>query len=501
MTDQTDAAARLGAVVGPGEVCGTTAAPLTAQLVAALAAAFVDEVGAQSREVLLGHDRGEAGELVAAFTRGAEARGATVVDLGVCSTDEIRFGSGARNAPAARITASSLTMLRAGAQEIGHDHGLGAIRDRAVGYLAAGPTPVATPGRRREFDLLPDYAAGLRALVGLTGIRPLTVVVDAGRGAAAVTVPYVLGDDAGKAAGDPAGGASAAADPAETPRPAALTIVPLFFDQDPDLPPHTIDPADPATLTDLRNAVIQHEADLGLGFDADGGRCVVVDETGCVVPPSAIGAVLARRAIASARIENPGRDVVVLHDLNVSRFVAETIEAAGAAAVPTSVGGSLMRAELRATGAVFGFGYSGDYYFPQFWCADSGLLAALHVLAELGFQPRPLSALATDAMPYAHSGEISMAVDDLPGVYARVVDAYTGSADFEEIDGLTVIGLTSVDEPFWWFNVRPSRTEPERAPQQQQKQVRPELRLTVEAGTPEVMVRIRDEVLALMPAD
>jgi phosphomannomutase len=491
MTAQTDAAARLDAVVGPDEVRGTADAPLTGHLVAALAAAFVDEVGAQSRELLIGHDRGEALELVAAFARGAEARGATVVDLGVCSTDEIRFGSGARNAPAARITASSLTLLRPGAQEIGLDHGLGAIRDRAVGYLADGPAPAATPGVHRELDLLPDYAAALHALVALAGIRPLTVVVDAGRGAAARTVPVVLGDSPG---GRAAGAAEAGGPAAEAPHP-PLTIVPLFFDQDPDLPPHPVDPADPGTLTDLRNAVIQHEADLGLGFDADAGRCVVVDETGSVVPPSAIGAMLARRAITQARAENPDRDLTVLYDLTVSRFVSETIEAAGAAAIPTPVGGSRLRAELRATGAVFGFGRSGDYYFPQFWCADSGLLAALHVLAEIGVQPRPLSALATDAMPYAHSGEISAAVDDLPGVYARIVDAFTGSADFEEIDGLTVVGMTSADEPFWWFNVRPARTEPERTPEQLQRL----LRLTVEAGTRDAMVRIRDAVLALIP--
>lgn len=482
MTAQTDAAARLDAVVGPDEVRGTTAAPLTEELMLALAGAFVDEVGAQSREMLVGHDRGESGELVAAFIRGAEARGATVVDLGVVSTDEIRFGSGTLNAPAVRITASSLTLLRAGAQEIGVDHGLDAIRDRAVGYLADGLAPVATPGGIRELDLLPDYAASLHALVALTGIRPLIVVVDAGHGATAVTVPAVLGDAASAA-----------------PHSAPLTILPLFVDHHPDLPPHTIDPADPATQTDLCTGVVQHQADLGLGFDADGGRCLVVDETGSVVPASAIGAILARRAIAQARIENPGQNLVVLHDLTVSRFVSDTIEAAGAAAVPTQVGGSLMRAELRATGAVFGCGHTGDYYFPQFWCADSGLLAALHILAEIGFQPRPLSELATDATPYAHSGEISVAVDDLPGVYARIVDSFTGSADFEEIDGLTVVGLTSDDEPFWWFNVRPSRTEPERAPQQQQKQLQPLLRLTVEAGTPEVMVRVRDEVLGLIP--
>ena len=486
MTAQTDAAARLDAVVGPYEVRATAAAPLTEDLVAALAAAFVDEVGAQSRDVLVGHDGGDAGVLVAAFTRGAEIRGATVVDLGVCSTDEIRFGSGTLNAPAARITTSSLTVLRAGAQEVSFDHGLGDIRDRAVAYLDAEVAPVALPGSHRELDLLPAYAAALHTLVGLAGIRPLTVVVDAGRGAAGLTVPFVLGGAAGQEAGI-----------VKATRRAPLTIVPLFFDQGPALPPHTVDLADPATLADLRNAVIQHAADLGLGFTADGARCVVVDETGTLVPPSAIGAILARRVITQAHTENPTQDLVVLYDLTVSRFVSDTIEAAGAVAVPTPVGGSPLRSELRATGASFGCGHTGDYYFPQFWFADSGLLAALHMLAEVGFQPRPLSALATDAMPYAHSGEISVSVDDVPDVYARIVENWSGSADFEEIDGLTVVGMTSVDEPFWWINVRPSRTERERQAQQQRKQ-QPLLRLTVEAGTTEVMVRIRDEVLGLL---
>ncbi|TFC90444.1 phosphomannomutase/phosphoglucomutase [Cryobacterium breve] len=488
----TDAAARLAAVVGPHQVRGTAAAPLTADLVAALAAAFVDEVGAQSREVLIGHAGSEPVELVAAFTRGAQSRGATVVDLGPCSTDQIRFGSGTLNAPAALISVppgaeAALTVLRAGALEVSLEHGLGAIRDRAAVYLSDGPTPVTVPGGHREFDLLPDYTAAVRALVGLSGIRPLIVVVDAGGGAAATTVPAVLGDPNATAPAAPAA-------PTPTTR---HTLIPLFFTADPDLPPHPVDPAFPATLADLKNAVIQHDADLGLGFDTDAGRCVVVDETGSVVSPSTIGAILCRRQIEQARAGNPVQDLSVLYDHTVSRAVPEMIEAAGAMALPTSVGGALMRAELRATGAIFGCGHSGDFYFPSFWSADSGLLAALQILAEIGSASRPLSELATDATPYSHSGEISCSVESVPGVYARIVDTWMGAADFEEFDGLTVTGLTSADEAFWWLNVRPAQSEdaPEAGQQPTAESV---LHVTVEAATPEVMVRIRDEALALM---
>jgi phosphomannomutase len=300
-------------------------------------------------------------------------------------------------------------------------------------------------------------------------------------------VPAVLGDPSSPA-------------PAAPPATAPLTLIPLFFTTDPDLPPHPIDPAIPATLVDLKNAVIQHNADLGLGFDYDAGRCVVVDETGSVVAASAIGAILCRRQIERAGAENPGQELSVLYDHTVSRAGPESIEAAGAIALPAPVGQASMRAEPRATGAIFGCGHSGDYYFPSFWSADSGLLAALQILAEVGSESRPMSELATDATPYSHSGEISCSVESVPGVYARIVDTWMGAADFEEFDGLTVTGLTTADEAFWWLNVRPAQVED--APDAgQQPATESILHLTVEAATPEVMVRIRDEALALIQGE
>ncbi|MBC7442962.1 MAG: phosphomannomutase/phosphoglucomutase [Ramlibacter sp.] len=474
-----DALARLNAVVRPDGLGGQAGQPLATDLVAAVAAAFVDEV-TTTGEVLLGHDRAAlSSELAAAVVRGVQARGATIVDLGVCPTDEVRFASGRLSTPAVMIAAgpdgtAGLAFLRAGAGDVTLDASLGAVRDRAAVYLAEGLTPVPSPGGLREVDLLPDYAATLLALVDLSGIRPLTVVVDAGLGASAITVPAVLGPGAGPQSGPDAGSA-----------PLPITLIPLAFGPDGEARQREIDPSDPGSLVDLRKAVVTHAADLGLGFDSDAGRCVVIDENGVLVDPSAVGALLARREIARARDRRPGTDIVVAHSLTVSLRVPETIEAAGAIPVRTESAPALLRERMREDGAVFGCGHAADYYFREFWDSGSGLLAALHVLAELGGQAHPLSELAAEFSPYARSGEISSPARNLPDAYVGIVEAYTGAADFDELDGLTVTGMTSADEPFWWFNVRPSQTEPL-------------LRLTVEAATPAEMIRVRDEVLEII---
>ena len=176
---------------------------------------------------------------------------------------------------------------------------------------------------------------------------------------------------------------------------------------------------------------------------------------------------------------------MVLHNLITSLVVPETIEAAGAVAIRTRVGHSLIKDEMARTGAIFGGEHSAHYYFRDFWGADNGMLAAMHFLAEYGSQSQPLSEIAAKYTPYALSGEINSAVSDVPAAYARIVEAFVGVGEFDELDGLTVTGITNHDEPFWWFNVRPSNTEPL-------------LRLNVEGGTVEVMQRIRDSVLALI---
>lgn len=455
-------------------------------MVRALGAAFADEVTAQQvglprAEIVIGYDtRLSSAEFAAAFADGAEARGASVVMIGLCSTDETYFVSGRDNVPAVMVTAShnsaeynGLKFSRAGAVTMSQGTGLSAVRDGAAAYLAAGIEPVAaaavTPGRRLA-DVLPAYAAHLRSLVDLapaqSPVRPLRVVVDAGNGMAGLTVPAVLGDAVGLDA-------------------VPIEVIPLYFDLDGSFPNHEPNPMLPASVLDLQQAVIAHEADLGLAFDGDADRCFVIDEAGATVDPSAIAAIIARRLIARDRAADADAEIVVLLNLVTSRRLSETIEEAGAVPVVTKVGHALIKEDMRETGAVFGGEHSGHYYFRDFFGADNGLLAALHVLAELSGQALPLSALAAAVAPYAMSGEINLTVDDVPGAYASLVEAYSGAADFDEFDGLTVTGLTSTTEPFWWFNVRPSNTEPV-------------LRLNIEAATTAEMLRVRDAVLVLL---
>ncbi len=468
MTSQT---IDLTAFIKAYDVRGLVGSQMTPEVVEALAAGFVDEVGAAGRDVVVGHDmRDSSPEFKDAFASGARKRGANVVSIGLCSTDMTYFASGRLDAPAAMFTAShnpaqynGIKFSRAGAQGISLSTGLGGIRDRAQEFLASGIPVAEQQGGYRELDLLAEYAGYLRSLVDLSGIRPLRVVVDAGNGMSGKTVPAVLGT----AAGLP-----------ELP----IEIIPLYFELDGTFPNHEANPLDPKNIVDLQKAVVEHGADLGLAFDGDADRCFVVDEKGDPVTPSAVAAIVALREIRRVRQTQPEGDLYVIHNLITSRIVPETIEGAGAIPVRTNVGHSLIKDKMAETGAIFGGEHSAHYYFRDFWGADNGMLAALHLLAEFGSQERPLSEFSAQYNPYALSGEINSTVTDVPAAYARIVEAYTGKGDFDELDGLTVTGS---DEPFWWFNVRPSNTEPL-------------LRLNVEAGDRATMERIRDDVLALI---
>jgi len=464
----------LAAFVKTYDVRGLVGSQLTSEVVAALAAGFVDELGAAGTDVVVGHDmRDSSPEFAEAFARGAQARGANVISIGLCSTDETYFASGSLGAPAAMFTAShnpatynGIKFSRAGAQGISADTGLYAIRDRATAFLTDGIETVATPGTFSSRDVLADYAAHLRGLVDLRGIRPLRIVVDAGNGMGGLTVPAVLGDAAGLEA-------------------LPLEIIPMYFELDGTFPNHEANPLEPANIVDLQKAVVEHGADLGLAFDGDADRCFVVDELGNAVTPSAVAAIVALREITRVRASGEEGEIVVLHNLITSLIVPETIEAAGATAVRTNVGHSLIKDKMAETGAIFGGEHSAHYYFRDFWGADNGMLAAMHLIAQFGEFDGPLSQLSKQYTPYALSGEINSVVKDVAAAYTRIVDAFASQGTFDELDGLTVTGNVAQDAPFWWFNVRPSNTEPL-------------LRLNVEAGTPAEMERIRDAALALI---
>ncbi|MFF9146428.1 phosphomannomutase/phosphoglucomutase [Streptomyces sp. NPDC014861] len=422
-------------------------------------AAFVRVTNADA--VVVGHDmRPSSPGLSDAFARGAARLGADVTLIGLCSTDQLYFASGSLGLPGAMFTAShnpaqynGIKMCRAGAAPVGQDTGLADIRALAERWLEEGaPEAAATPGTVTERDTLTDYAAHLKALVDLTAIRPLKVVVDAGNGMGGHTVPTVFD-------GLP------------------LDTVPLYFELDGTFPNHEANPLDPKNIVDLQARVLAEGADLGLAFDGDADRCFVVDERGEPVSPSAITALVAARELA----KHPGGTII--HNLITSWSVPEVVRENGGTPVRTRVGHSFIKEEMARSGAVFGGEHSAHYYFKDFWNADTGMLAALHVLAALGGQEGPLSELVASYDRYTGSGEINSTVADQAARTAAVKAAY-GDRDgitLDELDGLTV---ASAD---WWFNLRPSNTEPL-------------LRLNVEARDEATMAEIRDEVLALVRA-
>jgi phosphomannomutase len=460
--------AELATIVKAYDVRGTVPDQLNEPVARALGTAFVAtlrEAGEQVDTIVIAYDmRDSSPGLAAAFAAGANAAGARVIEAGLGSTDMLYYASGALELPGAMFTAShnpakynGIKMCRAGAKPIGQDTGLTEIRDRGQALLdASAGTPGGEPGQVERRDLLTEYAAHLRTLVDLSKIRRLKVVVDAGNGMAGHTVPAVLGDAALDAL--------------------PLEIVPLYFELDGSFPNHEANPLEPANLVDLQKAVREHGADLGLAFDGDADRCFVVDEHGDPVAPSAVTALVAVRELA----KHPGSTII--HNLITSSAVAEIVREHGGNPLRTRVGHSFIKGEMAKTNAAFGGEHSAHYYFRDFWGADTGMLAAMHVLAALGEQDRPLSDLAREYVRYEASGEINSTVTDQKAKLAEIEEAL-GKEPGVEIDHLDGLTLTFPDGA--WVNLRASNTEPL-------------LRLNAEAPTVERMSEIRDRVLTLV---
>jgi phosphomannomutase len=448
--------ADLGAIVKAYDIRGVVGEQLDASTVrdiGAAMAALVREEGAQG--VVIGHDmRDSSPELAAAFAEGVTGQGLDVVSIGLASTDMLYFASGTLGLPGAMFTAShnpakynGIKLCRAGATPIGQDTGLATIRAAVEAGVPAGPGG----GTVTERELLSEYAAYLRKLVDLSGSRRLRVVVDAGNGMGGYTVPAVF-------------------------EPLPFDVVPMYFELDGSFPNHEANPLDPANLVDLQKRMVSEGADIGLAFDGDADRCFVVDERGEPVSPSAITALVAVRELA----KNPGSTVI--HNLITSKAVPEIVVEHGGTPVRTRVGHSFIKQTMAETGAVFGGEHSAHYYFRDFWKADSGMLAALHVLAALAEQDGPLSQLMAEYERYSASGEINSTVADQADRIAAVKQEYGArdGVEFDELDGLTV-NLPDGS----WFNLRPSNTEPL-------------LRLNVEAADPAAMAALRDEVLGVV---
>jgi phosphomannomutase len=443
--------AHLDTVVKAYDIRGRVPDELDADLVYLIGRAAAVEM-ASSKMLVARDTRVSSPELADAFMRGVRAEGVTTIDLGLASTDLLYYASGRLRLPGVMVTAShnpaeynGLKLCRAGAEPVAFDTGLGRIRDR----VAAGTFGTAMQGgSHRELNLLDQYAEHVRGFVDPSALRPLRVAVDAANGMAGLVVPAVF---------------------ATLP----FELVELYFDLDGTFPNHPASPIEPENLRDLEHLVRERSCDIGLAFDGDADRMFCVDERGEAVSPSLVTAVIAETLLA----REPG--ATILYNLICSRIVPETIERAGGVAVRTRVGHSFIKSVMAETGAVFGGEHSGHYYFRDNFRADSGLISALVLLEALSVQGGTLSQLVTPYDVYVQSGEINSVVADQKAAIETVAERFAGRTEADYADGLT---LTA---PTWWFNLRPSNTEPL-------------LRLNVEAEDLATMQAIRDEVLALI---
>jgi phosphomannomutase len=411
-------------------------------------------------QVVIAHDMRPSGPaLVQSFANGIKAQGVDVLHMGLASTDGLYFATGFLNIAGAMFTAShnpaqynGIKLAQAGAAPVGQDSGLKEITQLVLKGVAQYE---GVKGKDSERDLNSEYVKYLHSLVDLEAVRKLKVVIDAGNGMGGFSVPKVFDNS-------------------------NIEIVPMYFELDGTFPNHEANPIEPANLVDLQKRVVAEKADLGIAFDGDADRAFFVDENGVSISPSAITALIAKRELK----REPGS--VIIHNLITSRSVAEVVSENGGTAIKTRVGHSFIKQVMKDTNAIFGGEHSGHFYFRDFWFADSGMLAALHVLSALGETKsgETFSALIKEFDRYIASGEINTRVKDVLVTSNKVRQHFDSMKDvqIDDLDGLTFASDA------WWVNIRPSNTEPL-------------LRLNAEAKDRATMEKLRDEVLAIIRKD
>ena len=447
---------RMDKVFKAYDVRGTVPDQLDADMCLAIGRAMARFAAAP--EILVARDMRESGvELSRAFSDGVRAEGVDVTDLGMASTDFLYFASGHLDAPGAMFTAShnpaqynGLKLCLSGARPIGRDTGLADIEAEAEKLLGEPVPPLR--GSRRELDLLGAWADHVVSFVDTGSLRPLTVVADTANGMGGLVVPIVF-------------------------ERLPFSVEILFPELDGNFPNHPADPIQPENLVALKQAVLEQGADIGLAFDGDADRVFLVDERAEPVSGSLTTALVA----ASMLTKHPGE--TVLYNLICSHVVPEVVTEMGGTAVRTQVGHSIIKKVMAETGAVFGGEHSGHYYYRDNFRADSGIITALLVLELLSKSDQPLSALLQPYQRYADSGEINTEVESPAATVAAIAEAESAAgASIDRLDGLTV------EHDDWWYNVRPSNTEPL-------------LRLNVEARTPEACAAHVAEVRELIAAN
>lgn len=412
----------------------------------------------QEREpgtMVIGEDMRPSSPILAeAFAAGAISNGMDVIRIGLASTDMLYFASGKLNLPGAMFTAShnpaaynGIKLCKSGARPVGKESGLQLI-ERYV--FDGNPISMRAVGSESHRNMVDEYVAHLLSLVDVSDIRRLKIVIDAGNGMAGYTAPSVF-------------------------KRINAEVIEMYFDLDGTFPNHEANPIDPANLKDLQKAVRKHKADIGLAFDGDADRCFLVDETGEIVNPSCLTALISERELA----KHPHASII--YNLISSRAVAEVVEENGGTAIRSRVGHSYIKKLMAETDAAFGGEHSGHFYFRDFWFADSGMLAALYAIVALGLQKNSLSKILKPYQRYVSTGEINSIVTKPVEILSRLEKTYAHQEGLtvDHLDGLTVNAET------WWFNVRSSNTEPL-------------LRLNVEARTPARLERLKSEVLAII---
>ncbi len=421
---------QLDAIVKAYDIRGTVPDQLDADVAHALGVAFAVFTGVPF--VVVANDMRPSGpELVDAFARGVMEQGVDVVLLGLASTDLLYFAAGRLDAPGAMFTAShnpaqynGVKLCLAGARPVGADTGLVEIKAIAQSVLdGKGPLPAATSGRSTHRNLLSAFADHVISFVDVSQLRPLRVVADTANGMGGLVVPVVFD------------------------RLPLIDLEVMYGELDGTFPNHPADPLQPANQRDLQARVVSGSFDVGLAFDGDADRVFVVDEQGRGISGSTTTALLATSVLR----KNPG--ATILHNLICSRAVPEVIREHGGVPVRTKVGHSFIKQIMAETGAVFGGEHSAHYYFLDNYRADSGLIASMLVLDEMSRVHQDLSVIRKPLERYSSSGEINTNVRDADAVLDTIA-AHFSDANIDHLDGLTV------DCGPWWFNLRPSNTEP-----------------------------------------
>ena len=456
----------LDSIIKAYDIRGLVGSEINEEFTFAAGSAFARflQIEREPGTVVIGEDmRPSSSPLATAFSDGITSQGLDVIRIGLASTDQLYFASGELGLPGAMFTAShnpakynGIKLCRAFAKPISMDSGLAWIKSA---IKEGTPIPNRPVGAAREEEMLSRYIDFLFSLfdIDFTGGRSLAIAIDAGNGMAGHTAPGVFDRIAAR-------------------------VIPLYFELDGTFPNHEANPIEPENLKDLQRVVRKEKADIGLAFDGDADRCFLVDERGELVSPSALTAL-----IASIELQrNPGASII--YNLITSRVVPEVVTEMGGRAVKSRVGHSFIKKLMADEGAIFGGEHSGHFYFSSFWRADSGMLAALYAIAALKESEKSLSEILAPFQRYVQSGEINSVVDDREAAISKIMALFPeGEYKYDHLDGLTIekpVDEEQHDESVeWWFNLRPSNTEPL-------------LRLNVEARDEATMKKIRDQVLA-----